>query len=137
MRFSAATLCNYAQEQSGTLTIVSAGITRLLRSEYPAPLGIMVAMLIEAPEHVVRTPQELRAFVENEDGEQLVGLMSAFQLTDVIGADPGEQLIIPSVIDLRHVPLPAPGRYQIALHIMGHEGQEQNLSFRALPATGS
>ena len=137
MRFSAATLCNYAQEQSGTLTIVSAGITRLHRSEFPAPLGIMVAMLLEAPEHVVRTPQELRAFVENEDGEQLVGLMSAFQLADVQGADPGELLIIPSVIDLRHVPLPAPGRYQIALHIMGHEGQEQVLSFRALLATGS
>ncbi|MCY3953874.1 MAG: hypothetical protein OXG69_15210 [bacterium] len=137
MKFSAATLCNYAQEQSGTLTVVSAGITRLLRSDYPAPLGIMVAMLLEAPEHVVRTPQELRAFVEREDGERLVGLMAAFQLTEVQGADPGELLIIPSVIDLRHIPLPAPGRYQIALQIMGHEGQEQVLSFRALLAADS
>ena len=36
MRFSVATLCNYAQEQNGVLTVVSAGITRLLRSDIPA-----------------------------------------------------------------------------------------------------
>ena len=135
MRFSVATLCNYAQEQNGMLTVVSAGITRLLRSEYPGPLGAMVAMLIEAPQDVVKTPQELRARIEHEDGVRLGELMSAFQLVDVQGVDPGELLILPSVIDLRNFPLPSAGRYQIALKIMGHD-EEEVLSFRALHTNG-
>ena len=133
MRFSVATICNYAQQQEGTLTIVSAGITRLLRAEYPGPLGVMVAMLIEAPQDIVETPQELRARVENEDGERLVELMSAFQLDEVRGADPGELLIIPSVLDLRLVPIPAPGRYQIVLNIMSDGGEERVFALRAMP----
>ena len=47
MEIRVATICDFAQVRDGLLSVISAGITRVWRSQYPAPLGVMLALVFE------------------------------------------------------------------------------------------
>lgn len=48
MRIKAALLCDAATVRDGMLSVLSAGITRVGRGPFPAPLNIMLAVMVEA-----------------------------------------------------------------------------------------
>lgn len=131
MEIRVATLCDFAQVREGLLTVASGGITRVWRSQFPAKLGIMLALIIETTAAEAIEPREIRIRVENEDGGRLAEAAGGFQLQTVPDHDPGEMLSLPLVLDFREVELPAAGRYQIVVDPMTENTSHTQLSFRA------
>lgn len=131
MKIRVATICDFAQVREGLLSVVSAGITRLWRPQYPAAMDIMLALLIEIPPDEARIPKEIRVRVENADGTRLVETSAGFQAGPGPQTDPGELLNVPFVLDLRKFELPTPGRYQIVVDPMREDLEPTVLAFRA------
>ena len=46
MDIRVATLCDFAQVREGLLFVSSAGITRVYRESFPAPIGVMLALVL-------------------------------------------------------------------------------------------
>jgi len=127
----AALLCDFAQVREGVLMVSSGGITRLWRSQYPAPMGMMLALMFEvAPDQIV-TAREIRIHVETEDGAKLAESIGMLQGVPPTNLDPGEKLMMPIVLDLREVSLPRAGRYQVVMDLERAGGVIDTLSFRA------
>lgn len=131
MEVRVATLCDFAQIREGLLTVASGGITRVWRSQYPAKLGIMLALIIEITAVEAVEPREIRIRIENADGGRLAEASGGFQLQQVPDHDPGEMLNLPLVLDFRDVELPAAGRYQVVVDPMTGGVSHTQLSFRA------
>ena len=49
MKVSVAAICDFAQVREGLLSVISAGINRLWRPQYPAPMGAMLALIVAQP----------------------------------------------------------------------------------------
>lgn len=124
-----AALCDYAQVREQMLTVASAGVTRAYREKYPAPMGVMLALMVEMSAADAKMPHEIQARVEDSDGDKIAELGLAFQVGAILDLDPGEMLVVPTVLDLRDIELPRPGRYQVVVVPEGAE--EIPLSFRA------
>lgn len=131
MLIRVATLCDFAQIREGLLSVASGGITRVWRPQYPARLGIMLALMIEITAVEAAEPREIRVRIENEDGGRLAEASGGFQLQSPPDHDPGEMLNLPIVLDFRDVELPAAGRYQVVVDPMSKGIVETQLSFRA------
>ena len=132
MRVCVAAICDFAQVREGLLSVISAGINRLWRPQYPAPMGVMLALIVEVAPGEAKIPREIRFRVETADGVRLAETSAGFQ----IGApppqtDPGEVMMVPFAVDFRAVQLPAAGRYQIVVDLMTQGLEESVLAFRA------
>ncbi len=92
-------------------------------------MGVMLALMLELSAAEAKLPHEIVARVEDSDGQQLAEAMAAFQIGEIVDLDPGEMLLIPTVLDLRDVALPNPGRYQIV--VVPEASEEIALAFRA------
>ena len=115
MELRVATLCDFAQIREGLLFISSGGVTRVRRSQYPVPLGLMVALLFDVTPAEANDPHEVRMRVETEDGSKLAEMSGAFQVTPGPANDPGEIMALPMVADFRSLEIKQAGRYQIAI----------------------
>ena len=111
------------------LTMASAGVTRAYRDQYPAPMGVMLALMIELSAVDATVPHEILARVEDTDGDKIAEAGAAFQIGKIRDLDLGEMLVIPAVLDLRDIELPKPGRYQVV--VVPEASDEIALSFRA------
>ena len=131
MKIRVATICDFAQVREGLLSVMSAGITRLWRTQYPAALGVMVALIFELVPGSASVPREVRFRVENADGARLAEAVCGIQVDPSPGLDPGEMLPIPMVVDFRDLQLPAAGRYQIVIDPMSEGIAPTVLAFRA------
>lgn len=131
MDVRAALLCDFAQVREGVLIVSSGGITRLGRSQYPADMGIMLALMFEVEPNEIVTPREIRIHVETEDGAKLSEAIGTLQGVPPPNLDPGETLMTPIVLDLRGVSLPHAGRYQVVMDLERAGGDRTALSFRA------
>ena len=129
MQIQVATICDFASVRDTLITIVSAGLTRVWRSQYPAPLGVMLALIFEV--HPSPVPKEVRVRVEDADGVLHAESTIGFQVGPGPGHDPGEMLTIPFVLDYRDVTLPSTGRYQIVVDPMTDDVAPTVLAFRA------
>ena len=124
-----AALCDFAQVREQMLTVASAGVTRAYREEYPAQMGVMLALMLEVTEVEAAEPQEISVRVEDADGNMIAEAVAGFQVGEIFDLDPGEMLSVPAVLDLREAVLPEPGRYQVV--IAPEASEEVALSFRA------
>ena len=124
-----AALCDFAQVRERMLTMASAGVTRAYREQYPAPMGVMLALMMEISTVDAAVPHEILARVEDSDGGKIAEAGAAFQVGKIGDLDPGEMLVIPAVLDLRDVELPKPGRYQVV--VVPEASDEIALSIRA------
>ena len=133
MELSVAAICDAAQVREGLLSVLSAGVNRVWRETYPAPMGVMLALLVEMTPGEAKTPHEIRIRVEDADGrDRLAEVLAAFQTTGISSLnDPGELLLMPLTVDFRNIQLPAPGRYQIVLDWMMEGTIPTVLAFRA------
>ncbi len=115
MNIRVATLCDFAQVREGLLSIMSAGITRVTRPQFPAPAEITVALMIELHPSEAMAPHEIRKRMEDADGRRIAEAVGAFQMATNPATDPGEMVYLPFVVNFREVALPAVGRYQVVI----------------------
>lgn len=136
MRIIAATLCDFAQVRDGLLSILSGGVSRIWRDEFPAPMGVMLALMFEVSADELKDVIEARCSVEDQDGEKVFDAVIALQGGMATGLDAGELIQAPFIFDLRNVGLPQEGRYMVRSWLpkgADAERGEMCLSFAARP----
>ena len=132
MEISTALLCDFAEVREGLLFLVGGPITRLWRPQFPAPMNVCVALVLEGTEgEVAGVAHELQVAVVDADGrahaEARTGIQAQAQGLGELS--PGEVIPIPVVIPLLAVPLPAPGTFDVRILLDGGEqmGQPERL----------
>lgn len=132
-RVASALLCDAATVREGLLHILGAGITRLHRAEFPAPMQVtLVAQVVLTPVEI-GTAHDVTAVIQTEDGEVVVqanGHLEAGEPNPLL--EPGESVILPLVINLTNVVVPAPGGYSIEISV--DAAHQTSLTFRAVEA---
>lgn len=118
MQVSAAILCDFASVRENLITIVGGGVTRVIRPEFPAPMGVALALVLELHQMELGKPHELEVLVQGQDGEQVASIVGGFNLGRA-QAEPGETVLAPMPFDLRNVGVPAPGVYSIEVAVDG------------------
>jgi hypothetical protein len=109
-------LCDGANVREGLLNILSAGITRVHRQTFPAPLGVQLAIMATLMQVEARAPHALRLVVQGEDGETAIQLDGQFGFGEMPkGLQPGEPIAVPMVIDLRNARIPKAGIYSLEI----------------------
>jgi hypothetical protein len=130
-RVASALLCDAATVREGLLHILGGGITRLHRSEFPAPMQVtLVAQVVLTPSEVAFA-HDVSAVIQTEDGEVVVqanGHLEAGEPNPLL--EPGESVILPLVINLINVVLPVAGGYSIEVAV--DEVHQTSLTFRAV-----
>lgn len=137
MRASIVAICRSAHPHDNLLSIDSAGINRVANARYPAPMKVMVAVMVELPQGESKNEQQIRVRVEDADGG-LVAQDSVRFRCDYLSPmnDPGELVVTSVVFDCRDVQLPAAGRYQVVVDSEDGNLEEVALSFRAVTKVG-
>lgn len=115
MQVAAALICDFASVREGLLFVVGGGITRVWRREFPAPLNVALALLLEAHPTEANRPHEVDVIVQSEDGAAVAQLKGGFQISTNEGARAGEPALIPFVIDFRSVAVPKHGGYSVEI----------------------
>jgi hypothetical protein len=118
---SSGILCDFAQVREGLLFVASGGISRVYAAEVPAPLSVMLALLVEIPPDELASVHEIQIAIRRSDtAEDVTRAVLAVQA----GGDvyPGENLIVPAVLDLRGVRVSAHGSYDIRITVDGDVG---------------
>ncbi|MXW42226.1 MAG: hypothetical protein F4138_02210 [Acidimicrobiia bacterium] len=131
MDIRVATLCDFAQIREGLLFVHSAGITRVYRESFPAPIGVMLALVLEMSPVEANVANKIRVRVEDADGFKLAEMVGEMQVKLGSGHDPGEMVNVPFVADFRNIKLPKPGRYQVAVYPEVEGASPVALGFRA------
>ena len=131
MDIRVATLCDFAQVREGLLFVSSAGITRVYRESFPAPIGVMLALVLEMSPVEAANANKIKVRVEDADGQKLAEMVGEVQVKLGSGHDPGELVNVPFVADFRAMKLPTPGRYQVAIHPEVDGANPVALGFRA------
>lgn len=127
-----AMLCDYATVREGLLHVLGGGINRLWREEYPAPLGVTLALLFEVHPTEMNSDHSLQVIMINEDGQEIGHVNADFQIaSDPAKGRPGENLILPLVVPLQQVILPSHGAYSVEVLIDGQH--KRSLGVLAAP----
>lgn len=106
-------LCDFASVREGLLHVLGAGITRLGRPQYPAPMGISLAGILRLRPSEAEEMHRLRIVVRDEDGKKVAELGGEFGIAPGQGLKPGEMLAMPIVLPLQGVAIPRPGTYGV------------------------
>lgn len=134
MEVTTALLCDFAQIRERLLFVASGGVTRIMRAELPAPIGVTLALVIEMDQIEVRRPHELQIFIRDEDGAEIAKIEGALQIEGFDG-QVGEKAQVPMVMDLRPVGVRKYGVYDIGIYI---DSQHQHtMSFWVMTPDGS
>lgn len=114
------------------LSLLSAGVTRLWRTQFPAEMNTVLALVVELDSSEATIPKEMRVRIEDGDGQLLMEQSAVFQTGEASPQnDPGEPLILPMIMNLRDFKIPRPGRYQIVIDPLEHGNGPVALGFRA------
>jgi hypothetical protein len=119
VRIQAAFLCDAANVRDGMLSVLSVGVTRLYRPTLPAPFGVALAALLEVPQDGAGIPHQIQAIISDAAGGQVAQAMGAVQIGQSPRIEPGENYIVPVVIPLQAVAVPAYGRYTVTFSVDG------------------
>ena len=137
MDISTALLCDFAEVREGLLFLVGGPITRLWRPEFPAPMNVCVALVLEGTEgELAGISHDLQVSVVDADGRSHAEARAGIQAAPEGFGDlaPGEIVPIPVAVPLLGVPLPEPGSYDVHILLDGGAGlgqPERVLTLRA------
>ena len=131
MRITTALLCDFAQVRDGLLFVSSGAVTRLFRHDLPAPLGVMVAVVIDVPLEDAGAPHTLRVQVVNRHNNELAGLTSTFEVGND-GVFPHEVQQVPLVLSVTGVTARSWGTHQVRLWL--DEEPAERLTFYLVPS---
>lgn len=138
MRVDCALLCDHVTVREGLLHILGGGVTRITRGEYPAPLGVALALRVMVHPTEADAEHKMEARLLAEDGEEVGRVEIQFQ----VGRDeeseapsrPGEELSAAFPLPFQQVVINAPGAYSFELLIDGiHQASVPFLALRGGP----
>jgi hypothetical protein len=128
-----ALLCDAATVRENLLHILGGGLGQLWRDAYPAPLGIDLALLLTLHPSETTDEHELRILIQDTDGKQIAQVDATFSIgPQAILVPPGQMVRAPIAINLRTIPIPAPGLYSFELLV--DKQHRRSLPFQAMPA---
>jgi hypothetical protein len=124
VKIDTAFLCDAATVREGLLNVLSGGITRVGRPDFPEALGLTLALRILVHPTEADSPHKLVVLLQGEDGEEAARVDIEFGVNDPGTLEPGELFSLPLPIPMPpQVQLPALGRYSFELLIDGiHQG---------------
>jgi hypothetical protein len=131
VKVGTALLCDFATVRDNLLYVVGGGVTRLWRDEYPAPMGVSLALVFEVHQMEVAHPHEIDVRVVGEDGAEIARVQGGFQTDLPPEVHVGEELLVPVALDLRNAGLPARGAYSIEISV--DATHQRTLQFWAQP----
>lgn len=121
MHLTTALLCDFAQVREGLLFVASGGITRMWRPELPAPLGVMLAVVIELDQIEAQRPHEFAVHCMAEDGQRVLSFEGGFQVS---GPAPDmhstENYQVPISVDLRFAGVDRYGAHDLKIYADGN-----------------
>ncbi|MEU3011075.1 DUF6941 family protein [Nocardia asteroides] len=111
MNFSVLMLADHATVERGLLYVHGGGVNAIMRTEFPSPMGVMLAAAITVPIESLDKAIDFELSMRAVDGED-----SIFQIGGelVTGVKEGRERLpfgSPFVVDLRTAPVPKPGSY--------------------------
>ena len=111
--------CDFAQVREGLLFVSSGGVTRSLRDELPAPIGVFLALVIELDRFEAQQQHIIRVIIMDEDGKELAEVNGTFEFgsPELLLID--EQPSIPITLDIRNVAVERYGPVLASIYIDG------------------
>lgn len=130
MKTTTALLCDFAQLRESLLFISSGGVTRIYRDQWPAPMGVYLALVFQLHRWEADRPHELRVVVQGADGASVAEVTGGFQVGKSVEDFPvGDDINVSVAMSLTQVGLPGPGQYSI--EILVDAQHQQSLQFTA------
>ncbi len=129
MRVTTALLCDAATAREGLLNVLGGGVTRVNAPMYPFQYQGALAVVFTAHPTEATREHEFQVILQTEDGQHLVELGGRMQAEPSPDIQPGEEMVIPLVLNF-NVALPQPGRYSFEALIDGIH--QVTVPFRAL-----
>jgi hypothetical protein len=124
-------LCDAATVREGLLHILGAGITRINRPVYPAPLGAAVAMMLLLDHTESDRDHTLDVRIHGSEGAEVAKVEGGFRGDRAPDVESDEAIAVPVVLGLHGIELPAPGSYRIEIAVDGQ--RMSTLTFVAVP----
>jgi len=111
--------CDFAQVREGLLFVSSGGVTRSLRDELPAPIGVFLALVIELDRFEAQQQHIIRVSIMDDDGKELAEVNGTFEFgsPELLLID--EQPSIPITLDIRNVAVERYGPVLASIYIDG------------------
>lgn len=124
MRIDTALLCDAATVREGLLNVLGGGITQAKRGEFPAPLGMELALRVVMHPTELRHSHKIEILLQDEDGQQVTRAEITVEPMDESvqsKVPPGEDVPVPINWDFPARPaLPHPGRFSFEVLIDGN-----------------
>jgi hypothetical protein len=119
MDITSAMLCDFAQVREGLLFVSSGGVTRCHREEFPAPLGVFAAFVIELERGEAARQHGLRVHLLDEDLNELADVNGTFEFGSPEMLLIDEKPSIPITLDLRSVAVERYGPVTVSIYVDG------------------
>jgi hypothetical protein len=120
MRIDTALLCDAVTVRDGLLHVLGGGITQAARPEYPAPLGMHLALRVLLHPTEIERPHQVEILLQDEDGEMITRAQIGIQVPPDAAIPAGEEASIPIPWTFPMQPaLPHAGRYSFEVLIDG------------------
>lgn len=119
MRIDSALLCDAATVREGLLHVLGGGVTRANRPEFPAPLGMTLALRVMIHPTETAAEHAMQVLLLTEDGQRIADIGIGFGVSDPGQLAVGEEASLPLAIPLGQVVLPHEGAYSFELLIDG------------------
>ena len=115
-----AILCDFATVREGLLHLLGGGINRLWREQFPAQMGSTLALLLEIHPTETERQHTISIFLIDEDGRRLAEVSADFQVgRNAAQSRPGENILMPLIVSLQQMEIPAPGAYSVEIMMDG------------------
>ncbi len=132
MELAVATLCDYASVREGLIFVHAGGVTRLWRDEYPAKMGVHLALVFQLHRMELGRPHEVDVRIMGQDAE-VAHVKIGFQADMPADLNIAETVQLPAPVDLSGVEIPQQGPYSVEIAVDGTH--LRSLTFRASPRT--
>ena len=117
-RITTLLLSDFAQVRERLLFVSSGGISRVVQSSYPAQPRIYLAMMVHLPADSLGATHQVQIKLKYPDQAATIAQIDiAINLDTVPGANPGEGINVPQVIDLSPIAFPHAGQVDVQVSI--------------------
>ncbi len=131
-RLSTLLLSDFAQVRDRLLFVSSGGISRVVQSTFPAHPRIHLALVVHLPAGTLGRPHRVLIKLKYPDHAAVIAQIEMkINIDEVAGANAGEGINVPQVIDLAPVTFAHPGQVDVQVSI--DDAPAGDLTFRMLP----
>lgn len=117
-RLSTLLLSDFAQVRDRLLFVSSGGVSRVVQSAFPAHPRIHLAMVVHLPVGTLGRSHRVLIKLKYPDHAAVIAQIEIkINLDQVAGANPGEGINVPQVIDLAPIAFAHPGQVDVQVAI--------------------